>query len=288
MTTKGTTKNNGQKDLFDRFYTQPHEAFDLVGSLANFMQKNGLDPQQTEFYEPSAGDGAFVVAIEKVFPNSIINAFDIEPAREQLCTTKIVKQDFLKTKISYSENRIVIGNPPFGEQGKLCFSFIKKALEIAPIVCFILPPSFRKESYQQRLGLSPVKIIDISDTSYRIDGKKIVVPSAFFVFTHDSIFVKKKIDYDILPFSFLPKSETARADFTIRRIGGNAGKATSNTNVSQQSNYFCCAKHGNVHSIISMINAISFPERDWSVGPRSLSKREIAWRVIETMHDNDA
>ena len=284
---KGATKSNGQKDKLDRFYTSPDEACRLVAALPTFVpfldENSGIVP---DFYEPSAGDGAFVRAVEIEYDDKPvdIHAYDIAPSPSPLCYTKIGEQDFLTADIPYSDNRIVIGNPPFGEQGRLCFEFVEKALEIAPYVCFILPPSFKKESYQRRLGLSPVAIIELDDTQYRVGDSTIDVPSSFFVFDKHHVFVAEKVDFDKLPFSFLSKSDTDKADFTIRRVGGTSGTANKRTDVSKQSNYFCSTKDGyDTDNIIKMINDIDFPERDWSVGPRSLSQREIAKRVIETL-----
>lgn len=283
---KGTTKNNGQKDKLDRFYTSPGEALRLLSDLPAVVPllAGNTDCSGIEFYEPSAGDGAFVRAVEELYPSASVRAFDIAPSPSQLCDTAIGEQDFLDADIPYSDNRIVIGNPPFGEQGRLCFKFVEKALGIAPTVCFILPPSFKKESYQKRIGLSPVAVVELGDTAYRVGDGLIDVPSCFFVFDREHPFVEDEIDFGKLPFEFLPKNKADSADFTIRRVGGTSGTASHDTSVSPQSNYFCRTFDGyDTGTIIDTINGIDFPERDWSVGPRSLSQREIARRVIEAM-----
>ena len=246
------------------------------------------DCSGVEFYEPSAGDGAFVRAVEELYPSASVRAFDIAPSPSPLCDTAIGEQDFLDADIPYSDNRIVIGNPPFGEQGRLCFQFVEKALDIAPTVCFILPPSFKKESYQKRIGLSPVAVIEIDDTAYWVGDGLIDVPSCFFVFDREHPFVEDEIDFGKLPFEFIPNSDTDSADFSIRRVGGTSGTASPDTSVSTQSNYFCRTCDGyDTGTIIDTINGIDFPERDWSVGPRSLSQREIARRVLEAMNEPD-
>lgn len=287
---KGTTKNNGQKDKLDRFYTSPDEALRLLSDLPAIVPllAENTDCSGVEFYEPSAGDGAFVRAVEKLYPSASVHAFDIAPSSSPLCDTAIGEQDFLNADIPYSDNRIVIGNPPFGEQGRLCFQFVEKALGIAPTVCFILPPSFKKESYQKRIGLSPVAVIELDDTAYRVGDGLIDVPSCFFVFDREHQFVEDEIDFGKLPFEFLPKSDTDSADFSIRRVGGTSGTASPDTSVSTQSNYFCRTCDGyDTSTIVDTINGIDFPERDWSVGPRSLSQREIARRVLEAMNEKD-
>lgn len=287
---KGTTKNNGQKDRLDRFYTPVDEAFRLLSDLPVIVPLLARNPDCSgiEFYEPSAGDGAFVRAVEELYPSASVRAFDIAPSPSPLCDTAIGEQDFLDADIPYSDNRIVIGNPPFGEQGRLCFQFVEKALDIAPTVCFILPPSFKKENYQKRIGFSPVAVIELDDTAYRVGNGFIDVQSCFFVFDREHQFVEDEIDFGELPFEFLPKSDTDSADFTIRRVGGTSGTASPDTSVSTQSNYFCRTCDGyDTGTIIDTINGIDFPERDWSVGPRSLSQREIARRVLEAMNEPD-
>lgn len=287
---KGTTKNNGQKDKLDRFYTPADEALRLLSDLPAIVPllAGNSDCSGIEFYEPSAGDGAFVRAVEELYPSASVRAFDIAPSPSPLCDTAIGEQDFLDADIPYNANRIVIGNPPFGEQGRLCFKFVEKALDIAPTVCFILPPSFKKESYQKRIGLSPVAVIELDDTAYRVGDGLIDVPSCFFVLDREHPFVEDEIDFGKLPFEFLPKSDTDSADFTIRRVGGTSGTASPDTSVSTQSNYFCRTCDGyDTGTIIDTINGIDFPERDWSVGPRSLSQREIARRVLEAMNEPD-
>lgn len=287
---KGTTKNNGQKDRLDRFYTPADEALRLLSDLPAIVPLLAGNPDCSgiEFYEPSAGDGAFVRAVEELYPSASVRAFDIAPSSSPLCDTAIGEQDFLDADIPYSDNRIVIGNPPFGEQGRLCFQFVEKALDIAPTVCFILPPSFKKESYRKRIGLSPVAVIEIDDTAYRVGDGLIDVPSCFFVFDREHPFVEDEIDFGKLPFEFLPKNKADSANFTIRRVGGTSGTANPDTSVSKQSNYFCRTCDGyDTGTIIDTINGIDFPERDWSVGPRSLSQREIARRVLEAMSEPD-
>lgn len=71
----GTTKNKGQKDILDRFYTPFQEADRLISELSHlsFLNINN----DTIFIEPSAGDGAFVAAVEKIFDENQIIALDI-------------------------------------------------------------------------------------------------------------------------------------------------------------------------------------------------------------------
>ena len=342
---KGTTKNLGRKDAHDRFYTKPEEASRLLDALSRTLWE-GRIPDDVVFAEPSAGDGAFVLALERSgVPSSRIAAADLVPSQSPLCNTPIFKCDFLSVGNGTAEDGsaseesassggdeektfacfedviehqtgddadadrsriVVIGNPPFGEQGALCLAFLARAFQIADTVAFILPPSFSKESMKRKVGRALVAEIPVSDQRYRVGNGVRDVPSTFFIYDARSRHVPRASRIGDLPFEFLSASSGAvesDADFTIRRVGGNAGKASLDTSVSRQSNYFCRIKvdvAGNAHDgaasagsdaapsesaspperMVELINSLEFPERDKTVGPRSLSKDEIAWTMM--------
>ena len=73
-------------------------------------------------------------------------SYDIAPEKEY-----IEKQDYLELDISKmtSTTYHVIGNPPFGRQSSLAKKFIKKTCKYASSISFILPKSFKKESFQK-------------------------------------------------------------------------------------------------------------------------------------------
>ena len=279
----GTTKSNGRKDALDRFYTKSNVAAQLVNSLLDIVPS-----ADTMFIEPSAGDGAFVKALEDAGINdSNIIAFDIAPSDNQMCKHMITHQDFL-SYVNHNDNDksvVVIGNPPFGEQGKLCFDFLKKSFEIADYVAFILPPSFEKESYKRRVGKRLITIVPIEDTQYRLSDALCDVPSKFFVYDSSHPYIPRKSVIGKLPFKFLsPRiADLSDVDFVIRRVGGTAGTASLDTDVSRESYYFCkiIDNHFDPKQIVEAINSCSFPERDMSIGPRSLSRDEIAWNIID-------
>lgn len=165
-------------------------------------------------------------------------------------------------------------------------------LELGSDVWFILPPTFRKESYRDRIPYGEIAdVVEMPVTSYSLpDGSARAVPSAFI---HYVRVASKPARMDtsellgMLPFEFVSmRDASCGADcFTIRRVGGTAGKASARTDVSPASNYLCHLRPdcgSDVSSVIGMVNAIGFPERDWTVGPRSLSMREIANGWVRT------
>lgn len=89
----------------------------------------------SDIIEPSVGNGAFCHYSRK--PNLCI---DILPEVKSK-SLKIIKADYLTYDIDYKKDRLVIGNPPFGEKLFLARKFFKKSIEIADYVAFILPIS---------------------------------------------------------------------------------------------------------------------------------------------------
>lgn len=84
--------------------------------------------------EPSAGAGAFL----NYLPEETL-AFDIEPH-----DPRVKKADYLIQNIPYMKKSLVIGNPPFGENGTLHTEFIKKSMEHSEYVAFVLPGDMYK------------------------------------------------------------------------------------------------------------------------------------------------
>lgn len=289
---KGTTKSGGQKDALDRFYTSVDEARHLVDTIAPSLPKLVI--------EPSAGKGAFVLALEDA--SFTVLAYDIEPDSNPVCKTPIVKTDFLSLRAQdilsahadYDRSTTAfVGNPPFGVQGRIATQFVHHCLELADDAWMILPPSFRKASMADKVGNGELReVIDLTDTTYATPVGTVNVPS-FMMHWHacDGREAKARRRRDegnalmALPFEFLawsdaPTSCDSRC-FTIRRVGGTAGTASISTDVSAQTNYLCKTKDGHeATDIIAWINQTDFPERDWSVGPRSLSKGEVALRLM--------
>ena len=293
MGVKGSTKNSGRKDPHDRFYTEASEAERLVLLM---LTKHPEYVHGRFFVEPSAGNGSFVKALEEhCLP---VLAYDLIPAEKQVCQSEIKKQDFLDLDRNMlredgscqgdASNFIFVGNPPFGVQGDLSVAFINHCFELgAEAVWFILPPTFRKESYLSKLPHAQISdVYALENVVYDLpDGEQRTVPSCFIGFDYvesKPAPIPTSQMLGQLPFEFCSKSE---AQFCIRRVGGTAGIARLDTGLSEQSNYFCRLRANcgyTVEQLIEEISALEFPERDWTVGPRSVSKREIARGWLES------
>lgn len=93
--------------------------------------------------EPSAGGGAFLPYL----PETKTVALDVEPRHPQ-----VAEADFLSwIAPPTSGQRLVIGNPPFGRRGALATKFLYKACLVGDVVAFILPQSFNKYTFINRV-----------------------------------------------------------------------------------------------------------------------------------------
>jgi len=94
--------------------------------------------------EPSAGEGAFLEAI----PVGVRKVgIDIDPKAPD-----VIKADFFDWSPEKTEGKIlVMGNPPFGQRAALAVRFIQHAAEFADAIAFILPRSFNKYTFINRI-----------------------------------------------------------------------------------------------------------------------------------------
>lgn len=255
----GTTKSGGRKHSLDKFYTKPSVA-------ANLIERINASSYDLVI-EPSAGSGAFSLQI----PNCL--AFDLEPEH-----SSILKKDWFSYEEKRSENRkiLVIGNPPFGQQNNLAVQFINHAANFADTIAFILPLSFQKESIQRRLNknLHLVENFILPKNSFLLDGQDYNVPSVFQVWNWQPQLREVSAIPKLIGFEWVKKDNNP--DLFIQRVGGKAGTFGDNWKTrNEQSNYFIKAKNSSLEDIILELEKLKFQARDLSVGPRSISKKEI-------------
>lgn len=265
------TKSNGQKDIFDRFYTTPETVTKCL-SLIDFSQYDCI-------IEPSAGTGNFSYQFPK---DKVTYNFDLNPAAENIVEADWFKLD--KTQFNKYSSILVCGNPPFGQQNTLAIGFFNEAAKFCDTIAFILPLSFKKDSIQNKLNLSfhLESELVLNDCEFLLkDEESIKVPCVFQVW-HKKADERKpvKLKTTTSLFDFVDKS---KADFRIQRVGGNAGKASFDLTKSPSSNYFI--KNNSELSnedFVEFINQLKFPTIEFTVGPKSLSKGEL----IAIIEDN--
>lgn len=269
----GITKSGKQKDSLDRFYTKPEVALKCINFFEIFFKLNKFDL----IIEPSAGKGSF----SDYLPNCL--AYDIFPQNDN-----IIKKDFLKIDTKAFENQkvLVIGNPPFGQQAREAFKFIGKSSIFADVIAFILPLSFKKKSYYNKMPkyfyCLAEKILD--ENSFLFNGQDYSLPCVFQIWERCEkerklLRIKKSTKY----FSFVDKNE---ADFRIQRVGGNAGHAYLDLNAAASSNYFLKnSSNFSNDEIVDIINNLEYNEINWTCGPKSLSKDDLIRSFEKQMED---
>ena len=92
--------------------------------------------------EPSVGNGAFY----HLFDHTKRIAIDIDPKIDGA-----IKMDFLKWNCLLKGNIITIGNPPFGKNSNLAVDFFNHSATFSNVIAFILPKTFRKNSFVKKL-----------------------------------------------------------------------------------------------------------------------------------------
>lgn len=268
MKTIQTTGLNRSK--LDKYYT----AKTTVDICFELIEKYIKITNDDICIEPSAGNGAFVEHIKRLFQN--YKFYDIEPEHSE-----VIKQNYLSLNISdfvlFSQKKIhLIGNPPFGRQSSTAIKFIKKSAQFCDSISFILPKSFKKDSLKKHFPLEfhLVCEIDLPYNSFLVDGKEYDVPCVF------QIWIKKKEKRPktekLFPDKFSFVNKDAHPDISFRRVGIHAGKIENRVDdKSVQSHYFIKFNTEINEDKYEKLGKINFACRNHTSGPRSISKQEL-------------
>lgn len=176
--------------------------------------------------EPSAGDGAFF----SILPQSNRVGIDLDPMADG-----IARADFFKWEPPlFEDNILTIGNPPFGQRGSLAVEFVNRACQFSRVVAFILPRTFRKDTFFNRVDpmFHLVEQFDCDD--FRTpSGEKVIVKSVFQIWERRN---RKRVtivrdlsheDFDLkhAHLSRITKKELMNLrvdyDFAIAQVGSN-------------------------------------------------------------------
>jgi hypothetical protein len=255
-------KTGKNRNTIDKFYTNPSIVKKYIDKFKPYIGKNDL------IIEPSAGCGVWTTPLHMY--NLI--AFDIQPEGEG-----IQQMDFLGVDLYAFQSKLhFIGNPPFGRQSSLAKKFIKHicSCEKTQTIAFILPKSFKKDSFQR---VFPVNYHleyqdDVNKDAFLANGKPYDVPCVFQIW-------RKKDTERVIPekvepkgFKFVKKNENP--DCSLRRVGVYAGKISKDIeDKSDQSHYFIKVEQ-NIDLFIIKYQSIHW-EHNNTVGPKSISKQEF-------------
>jgi len=287
----------------DQFFTKQ----EVVEKVLQKVEFNDYDL----IIEPSAGDGAFF----KHLPKEKTIAIDLEPKAKGITETDFLHfcaatRIWLSTSLLKLDDKkiLTIGNPPFGKNSSLARRFFNLSAEYSDVIAFVLPRTFRKPSVINHLNrkfhLMYEEILPL-DSFYTPEEESYKVPTVI------QLWEKKKEDREIIPvyktcedFEFVSKenltcvplqvwppnpvfgevSYVTGADFSIQRVGGNAGKVFDGCKRHWRSHHFIKIKNHKVD-----VKAI-FESIDWEVadGPKfdtvgnpSISKNDFIRYYLE-------
>jgi hypothetical protein len=123
----------------EAYFTSSELALKCVGAVTERFALSDFDL----VLEPSAGDGVFL----DLLPKANRMGLDINPRRPDT-----LAHDFLLWRPDKAYEKVaVIGNPPFGQRAALAIRFIEHAAQFAEVIAFILPRSFNKHTFQDRV-----------------------------------------------------------------------------------------------------------------------------------------
>ena len=257
------SKTGLNRIITDKFYTKEEVVLECLKYIPK-IEKDDL------VIEPSAGNGSFS---DKLREHYNIIAIDIIPEKEY-----ILKQDFFNFNPPDIRGKIhTIGNPPFGRQSSLAKKFIKRSCSFSDTISFILPKSFKKDSFMSSFNLHfhLISNIDLPKNSFLLDGKEYDVPCVFQVWEKKNI--ERKIIIHSLPsyYEYVKKSENP--NLSIRRVGFYAGEICLDYKAkSIQSHYFLRLDENiNIQDFLKRYKETVFFEFNNSVGARSISKGEL-------------
>ena len=252
----------------DQYYTRETVAAACVNKILSIFP----EPQEYQWIEPAAGNGAFLKAAAAADLGLDLVGIDLEPKG-----TGITRGDFLAWDPLTERRRIFFGNPPFGRQGGVAKSFIKHAAAYADIIAFILPRSFVKPSMSRAFPLKFHCLLseDLEKNAFEVNGEAYDVPCVFQIWARGE--EEREVEEAVKEVGFSYVAHGQPYHIAFRRVGGLAGKCFPfrAQDYGKQMHYFLRLDAGHVGSvkkIIEEVNEHVFPSN--TVGPRSLSKSE--------------
>ncbi len=257
------------RDCIDKFYTKQSVSEFCIKKFERIVKPSS----RSTFIEPSAGSGAFYLPLSKKYKKVI--AYDIFPE-----CNGVITEDFLTVSVKKEGIIHVIGNPPFGRQSSLAKKFIKKCCKFASTISFILPKSFKKESFQKAFDLHYhlEYSTDLPESSFLLDGKDWDVPCVFQIWVKKDNVRTMSEDVEPTYWKYVKKDEDP--DISFRRVGVNAGKIEKETeSKSAQSHYFLKLSI-DIDDFLEKYQRVKFDFNN-TVGPKSISKKELNQKLIK-------
>lgn len=265
------------KNNLDQYYTDPNYAKYFLNKIDNCVPLCQFDIQ----LEPSAGTGSFF---------SILDChkrigLDLDPK-----FNGVQFADFLQFAPTPDKKIITVGNPPFGKNANLAVKFFNHAAKFSEAIAFILPRSFRKASIVNRLNLNFEKIFDedVPDYSFMFENKPYDVWCCAQIWIKKPQPREKEKIFSLNDISdYAEKVSKDRADFSIQRVGGRAGKILESdfNHLSPESHYFFKSKNSNTLKYFKQIDFEKIKTN--TAGNPSISPNELVQLFLaEVKKDN--
>jgi hypothetical protein len=257
---------NKDREL-DQFYTNPEYAKQVL---------NTLNIEDYDYIlEPSVGTGSFYNLLD---PNKRIGV-DIDPKIDDVLT-----MDFLKYYPPIFSRIYTVGNPPFGKNSSLAVKFFNHASQFSDTIAFILPRTFRKDSIINSLDpyFHLVSDIDVPKNSFIFKGEVYDVPCCFQIWEKRNIKRERKVIYKLSDLKeYFERVDPELADFSIQRVGYNAGKIlTSNFHHYSPENFYFIKAHKDF--VLDVFRQIDFKEvKSNTAGFPSVSPSELVHLYIK-------
>lgn len=227
--------------------------------------------------EPSAGDGAFF----SLLPPSTRVGIDLEPMADG-----IVQADFFHWEPPlFEDNILTIGNPPFGQRGSLAVDFVNRACQFSRVVAFILPRTFRKDTFFNRVDPMFHLIEQFDCDDFRTPGgDKVTVKSVFQIWERRNRRrepISRKLSHEDFDLKHAHLSRISQEellelrvdfDFAIAQVGSNF-KPKDVHEVTKGSYWYVKELKPGVREIFEMLD-FSFLD-GLNLSFMSLSKKDI-------------
>jgi len=261
---KRTVKN-------EAYFTSPEVARQCIDI---FSRSFPLDSFEL-IVEPSAGDGTFL----SLLPEGKRIGLDIAPQ-----SAGVVKADFLQWAPPSMGRIATIGNPPFGARASLAVKFIEHAATFSDVIAFILPMSFNKYTFTNRVPLNfhLVDSMNISDT-FSLAGQAMPVNTVFQIWQKRDDLRTKEIGIRTHPDFEMRHAHMSRVtpqqlrelrgyDFAIAQVGNNFAPRDPST-IVKGSYWFIRARAPKVKERFELLD-FTFLD-GMNLAHKSLSKADI-------------
>lgn len=262
----------------DQFYTDRQVAQALTRRLLAHLRARPVTKAGWAFLEPSAGEGAFVDALNELAGPARVEGCDLDPRHPA-----VERMNFFDRPIPVGpEQWVVVGNPPFGKNATLAVRFFNHAADFASTIAFIVPRTFEKASLKNRLDtrFDLVLEVAIDPFSFHFESERVAVPCVFQVWERLPPGERRAA----IPtpsahpdFHFLKRPEGA--SFAFQRVGAQAGrtKALDAKNLAPPSHYFLVPRPGlDPAWLRAQLDSIDWePIKARTAGNPSISKAEL-------------